>query len=98
MHAVIRSYVGPNAAQFVDAMEERRTDIEGMIAAIDGFVSYTLVRTHEGGVSVSVYQTKEGADASSRRIAEFVDAALAAQDRVTPSVSEGAVVLHLDAH
>jgi hypothetical protein len=97
MHAVVRNYAGPNAAQFIDQMERNKDEIERLIAAIDGFVSYTLVRTGEGGASVSVYQTKHGADASSRAVEDFVETTLSADDRVTPIVSDGEVVVHLDA-
>jgi len=97
MYAVVRAYTGPNAAQFIDALEQHKDEIMRLISAIDGFVSYTLVRTAEGGASVSVYRTKNGAAESSRQAAHFVDAAMSAEDRVTPSVSAGDVVLHLDA-
>jgi len=49
------------------------------------------------GASVSVYQTKHGADASSRAVEDFVETTLSADDRVTPIVSDGEVVVHLDA-
>jgi hypothetical protein len=97
MHAVVRAYTGPNAAQFIDALEQHKEEIERLISAIDGFVSYTLVRTGEGGASISVYRTKNGAAESSRQAARFVETTLSAEDRVTPSVSAGDVVLHLDA-
>jgi photosystem II stability/assembly factor-like uncharacterized protein len=97
MHAVVRTYAGPNAAQFIDEMERNKDEIERLITAIDGLVSYTLVRTDEGGASVSVYQTKDGGDASSRAVERLVETALSADDRVTPTVSDGVVVVHLDA-
>lgn len=96
MHAVIRTYLGPNAAQFIDALVGRTAEIERLIAGVEGFVSYSLVRTAEGGVSISVYQTQQGAEASSRRVAEFIDTTMIAQHRVTPRVSDGEVLLHLD--
>jgi hypothetical protein len=98
MHAVIRAYTGPNAAQFIEAIDRRKDEIERLLASIEGFVSYTLIHTDQGGASVSVYQTKEGADESSRRAALFVETSMDRKLRVTPTISDGAVLLHRDAH
>jgi hypothetical protein len=97
MHAVVCAYTGPNAAQFIDALERRKADVERLASAIDGFVSYLLVRTGEGGTSVSVYQTKSGADESSRRTADFVENTMSADLRVTPACNAGEVVAQADA-
>ena len=94
MHAVIRAYTGPNAAQFIEALDRRKDELERLLASIDGFVSYTLTRTADGGVSMSVFRTKEGADESSRRVAFLVDTSMEAELRVTPIISDGAVILH----
>ena len=98
MHAVIRAYTGPNAAQFIEALDRRQDELERLLTVIDGFVSYTLVRTREGGASLSVFQTKEGADESSRRVAHLVETSMDRELRVTPTISDGAVLLHRDAH
>lgn len=94
MHAVIRAYTGPNAAQFIDALDRRTDELAQLFTSIDGFVSYTLARTGEGGVSVSVYQTKAGADESSRRAAFLVETSMDPELRVTPTISDGPVLLH----
>jgi hypothetical protein len=98
MHAVIRAYTGPNAAQFIDALDRRKDELERLFTAIDGFVSYTLVRTNEGGISISVYQTRDGADESSHRAWSLVESSMSPESRVTPTISDGAVLLHRDAH
>ena len=42
MHTVIRSYSGSGATALLDLIEERKGDVEGLIRAVSGFVSYSL--------------------------------------------------------
>jgi hypothetical protein len=58
MHAVIRNYSGKGAKELFDVLEKNKAEIEKLIRAIKGFVGYSLVRTHDGGFSMSVFQTK----------------------------------------
>jgi len=49
----------------------RRTDeVEQLIRGVSGFVSYCLVRTADGGFSVSVFEDRAGTEESNRRAAE----------------------------
>ena len=64
MHVVTRSYSGKGAKELVDVLEKNKADVEKLIRSIKGFVSYSLVRTADGGLSVSVFQDKAGADES----------------------------------
>ena len=66
MHAVIRTYSGPSAKKLFDLIEERKREVEGLIRPITGFVSYSLLRTADGGASVTVCQDKAGCDESAR--------------------------------
>ena len=67
MHAVIRAYTGSGAKELFDLLEERKSDVESLIRTVKGFVSYSLVRTADGGISVTVCQDKAGADESVQR-------------------------------
>ena len=58
MYAVTRGYSGKGARELIDILEKNKADIEGLIKSIKGFVGYLLVRTPEGGFSVSVFQDK----------------------------------------
>jgi hypothetical protein len=53
MHAVTRSYSGKGAKELIDVLEKNKADVEKLIRSIKGFVSYSLVRTHDGGFTVS---------------------------------------------
>jgi hypothetical protein len=52
MHAVIRTFSGAGAKKLVDLLESRKPEVEGIIRPVKGFVSYSLIRTPDGFVSV----------------------------------------------
>jgi hypothetical protein len=95
MHAVVRQYSGAGARELFDALERSTADVERIIRGVPGFVSYSLVRTGDGGLSVTVCQDAAGCQESSRRAREWVQQNVAAAT-TPPQVSEGNVILHLD--
>ena len=72
MHAVIRNYSGPAANKLFDLLEERKREVEGIIRPVKGFVSYSLLRTADGGASVTVCPDKAGTDESSRVARDWI--------------------------
>ena len=44
MHAVVRTYSGKGAKGLIDVIEKNKTEVEGLLQAINGFVSYYLGR------------------------------------------------------
>src|SRR5437867_4486489 len=64
MHAVVRNYSGAGAKQLFDLLEQRKADVEAVIRKVPGLMSYTLLRSGDGGVSVTVCKDKAGADES----------------------------------
>ena len=58
-------------------------------------MSYSLVRTAVGGFSVSIYQDKTGAEESSRIAREWIANKARNIGAAAPTVSEGAVIVHL---
>ena len=64
MHAVIRTYSGAGAKQLFDVLEQRKADVEAVIGKVPGLISYSLLRSGDGGVSVTVCNDKAGADES----------------------------------
>ena len=96
MHAVIRTYSGSGATELFDLLEKRRVEVEGLMRSVQGFVSYLLVRTAEGGTSVTVCQDKAGTDESVRRARQWITSNASDIRRANgPVVSEGPVILHL---
>jgi hypothetical protein len=95
MHAVIRNYSGDGAVELFDLLDARKNEVEEKMRAISGFVSYALVRTADGGTSVTVCDDKSGTDESAAVARDFISEN-AADIRVSaPTTKEGSVILHL---
>jgi hypothetical protein len=95
MHAVARSYSGQGAKELIDVLEKNKSDIEKLIKSIRGFVSYSLVRTADGGFSVSVFQDKAGVEESVRVAREWVAKNAGTTGAAAPTIAEGTVILQL---
>ena len=92
MHAVIRTYSGQGASELFDELERNEEEIKSLIGGVDGFVSYSAVRSGDGGVTTTVCADRAGTEESSRRAAGWVRENLSATVP-TPTITEGATVL-----
>jgi hypothetical protein len=95
MHAVLRQYSGNGARALVDALEKNRGDVESLMRGVPGFVSYSLVRAGDGGFSVSVFQSKAGADESVKKAREWISKNAGQTGAAAPTVADGTVILHV---
>jgi hypothetical protein len=95
MHAVIRTFSGAGAKKLLDLLEERKKEVEGIVRPVKGFVSYSLMRTGDGGASITVCQDKAGTDESSRLAKEWIAKNASGLGVSPPAILEGSVVLHL---
>ena len=95
MHAVIRTYSGKGAKELFDVLEKRKADVESLMRSVKGFVSYTLARSGDGGVSVTVCQGKAGVDESVQKAKDWVAKNAGNTGVGAPRVSDGAVLIHL---
>ncbi len=93
MYAVVRNYSG--ASNIFDELESKKDDVERVIRGVPGLVSYTLFRTTDGGVSVTVCQDKAGTDESVKVAAEWIRANITGGSN-PPSISEGSTILQLN--
>jgi restriction endonuclease Mrr len=93
MHAVVRSYSGQGAQELFDQLEQKNDEVKDLIGGVTGFVSYTAVRSGDGGVTVTVCQDKSGTDESSRRAAEWIKENISATAN-PPVITEGGTVVH----
>lgn len=96
MHAVVRSYSGAGAKELIDLLEARKGEVESLIGEVTGFVAYSLIRTGEGGVSVTICQDKAGTDESLQLARNWIQENAADLDTAAPSVSEGSVIIQLN--
>jgi restriction endonuclease Mrr len=95
MHAVVRNYSGAGAKELFDLLEARKGEVESLIRSVTGFVAYSLIRTGEGGISVTVCQDKAGTDESLQVARNWIQENAADLDTAAPSVSEGSVIVQL---
>ncbi|MBT8433478.1 MAG: hypothetical protein KJN95_02370 [Gammaproteobacteria bacterium] len=95
MHTVIRSYSGSGAPALFDLLEASKQEVESLIRAVPGFVSYSLVRTVDGGVSVTVCQDKSGTDESLQLAREWIQEHGSDLAVSPPTVTEGSNILQL---
>ena len=95
MHAVVRAYSGKGAKELFDVLEKRKADVESVMRSVNGFVSYTLARSANGGYSVTVCQDKAGVDESVQKAKDWVAKNAGDTGVGAPNVSDGAVLMHL---
>jgi hypothetical protein len=95
MHAVVRSYSGPGARELFDLLEQRKGEVEDVIRSVSGFQAYTLLRTDDGGVTVTVCQDKAGTDQSLQVARDWIQKNASDLGTSPPAVTEGSVILHL---
>ena len=87
--------LGRARRNFLIFWEKNKADVEKVIWGVKGFVSYSLVRTDGGGVSVTVCQDKTGTDESVRAARDWIVKNGGNVGAAAPTVSEGAVILQL---
>ena len=95
MHAVSRTYSGQGANELVDRVLAASDEVEGLLRGVEGFVSYTLFRTEDGGVTVTVCENKAGTDESLRVARDWIAANASDTGVGAPTVTEGPVGMHL---
>ncbi len=95
MYAVVRSYSGSGTKELFDLLEQRLAEVERLIRAVQGFVAYSLIRTDDGGVTVTVCQDKAGTDESIQVARDWIQQNAGDLNTSPPAVSEGSVLLHL---
>jgi hypothetical protein len=95
MLTVVRKYSGTGARELFDILEKRKADVESLMGSVDGFVSYTLARTSDGGFAVTVCKDKHGIDESMQKAREFIAKEAAHTGVGAPQILEGKVITHL---
>ena len=95
MYAVIRQYKG--ASQLFDELARRRSDVEQVLRGVRGFQAYYLVRSGDGGASITVCEDRAGTEESTRRAAEWVRQNVTGAAGNPPEVTEGEVLYNFGA-
>jgi hypothetical protein len=92
MQTVVRHYKG--SGKLIDELITREQDVRDLITGVDGFVAYYLIRTADGGASVSVYQDAKGTAESVKRAAAYIKENLDGVAAGPPEIIEGEVVIN----
>lgn len=93
MHVTVRNYRG--SSDLIDLLVENEDTVRSLISGIDGFRAYYLVRTNDGGLSISVFDDESGAEESNRVAADWVRENASDVRTDPPEVSAGEVVIAL---
>lgn len=92
MYATVRRYASD--AGLADAVAANEGAVRDLLAGIDGFRAYYMVRTSDGGaVSISVYDDAAGAEASNAAAAGWVRENLPDYAGSAPETSAGEVAV-----
>ena len=95
MHAVVRNYSGAGAQQLFEVLEQHKADVEATLRKVPGLVSYTLLRTGDGGMSVTVCKDRAGADESVKVAREWINKNASSIQASPPAVMEGLVIVQI---
>ena len=95
MHAVVRTYSGAGAKQLFDVLEQRKDDVEATLRKVPGLLTYTLLRSGDGGMSVTVCKDKAGADESLKVAREWIKKNASSIQASSPAVIEGSVIVQI---
>lgn len=95
MHAVVRNYTGSGAKELFDLLEERKAEVESVIRPVPGLVTYSMIRTDDGGVTVTVCRDQSGIDESIRIAREWIQENASDVSSSPPVISEGSVLVHI---
>ena len=95
MHTVVRHYKG--SSKLIDELVTRETDVRELISGVDGFMAYYLVKTADGGASISVYRDAAGTEESNKRAAAYIKENLDGVAAGPPEIIEGQSVISFSA-
>jgi hypothetical protein len=90
MYVTIRSYSGDGLA---DVLVEREDEIRGVISSIEGFQSYYALRTGGGTTTISIFDDRTGAEASTAAAAGWISENLPDASFGAPQVTTGEVAV-----
>ena len=94
MQAVIRKYSGKGAKELIDVLEQRAAELDSVMGSVKGLVTYTLVRSGDGGFSVTVCQDQAGLDESTQKAKDWIAKNAADIGVDAPKVSTGTIIIH----
>jgi hypothetical protein len=92
MYAVVRRYKGANA--LFEELSSREQDVRNVIQPVSGFVAYYLVRSADGGATITICQDQSGTSESTRRAADWIRQNVPNVAGDPPEITEGEVLFN----
>lgn len=89
MQAVLREYSGQGAAELIDFIAAQGPAIRTLMGSVKGFVSYAIIRTAEGGYTVTICQDQAGIDESVQKARDWIAKNAAHIKASAPKVTAG---------
>lgn len=93
MFASVRKYTG--APALADELVKRQEEIEKVLRPVPGFLSYTLLKTNDGVISMTLCEARAGAEESNRVAATWLKDKLSSFSTRPPEITIGEVRIHL---
>ena len=93
MHTVVRTYSGKGAAETIDLIIANKLDVKKLMHSVKGFVDYALVKTEDGGFSVTISKNEKAAEAITAVALEWVIANASHLKAKPPKVMSGKISL-----
>jgi hypothetical protein len=90
MYAVVRNY--RNAKPLFDELAKRQPEIESLLRGVNGFSAYYLVRTSDGGATITICRDQTGTKESTRLAAEWIRQNVSSVAGSPPEITEGEVL------
>ncbi len=95
MQVVIRTYRGKGTKELFDLMAAYEAEVQPMMRAIEGLVSYTLARAGDGGFSVTVCRDNRGIKKSVKTARDFIAKHPPDRNVAAMHISAGSVITHI---
>jgi len=95
MHAVFRSYSGPGAHDLLDMLTDCQCEFEADIRQVAGFKSWSLIRTDDGCMIVTICADKKSANDSREVTREWLRDYEPGFGVGMPLVADGPVASHV---
>ncbi|MEO7104506.1 MAG: hypothetical protein ABI311_13955 [Gemmatimonadaceae bacterium] len=92
MYAVIRRYSG--VAKLISELDKRQAEVTAVLTGGPGFMSYYAVRDGEALATITVCNSREDAEESTRRAAAWIRDNLAGVRVTPPEAIGGDVFIH----
>ena len=86
-HVVVRLY--EDSGPLIGAIRERQPEVEDIMRGVPGFISYAIMDTGQGALSVTTCQDKSGTDESIVRAADWIKTNLPDAKIARPQIFEG---------